>query len=57
MQTHLAEFSEIEIKKAAAEDESPVMTLTKKCTTVKEDVETTIVLSTSRLQFDGVGFY
>ena len=51
------EFSEIEIKKAENENEAPIMKLTKKRTTVKDDVETTKVLSTVLLEFDGYGFY
>lgn len=51
------EFSEVEIKKAAIEDEAPIMKLTKKCTTIKEEIETTKVLSTVLLEFDGYGFY
>jgi hypothetical protein len=51
------EFSEIEIKKAETEEEPTVMKLTKKCTTIKEEIETTTVLSTVLLEFDGYGFY
>lgn len=51
------EFSEIEIKKAENENEAPIMKLTKKCTTIKEEIETTKILSTDLLEFDGYGFY
>jgi hypothetical protein len=51
------ESSEFIIQQAASEDEWPVMVLTKKRTTLKDDIESSEVLSTSVYKFDGIGFY
>ncbi len=54
---YIYEFSEFSIKKASSENEEPVMELLKKRTTIKEEIESTEVLSKSLLKFNGVGFY
>jgi hypothetical protein len=55
--TYKYEFSEFDISKATTEDSFPKMVLTKKCTIVTQDLESTEILSTSILEFDGSGFY
>ena len=51
------EFSDFVITKATTEDSFPKIVLTKKRTIVTQDVESTEILSSSILEFDGSGFY
>lgn len=51
------ETSEFTITKAETEDSFPKMNLIKKSITIKEDIESTKVISTLLLEFDGYGFY
>ncbi len=51
------EFSEIQITKAKTEESFPKIELTKKRTTIKDDIELTESLSTTILEYNGYGFY
>lgn len=51
------ETSEFTLTKAETEDSFPIMNLIKKSITIKEDNESTKVISTLLLEFDGYGFY